>query len=46
MKSHGEPQWSRREKMKLNISDALLACTILVIFGGVAYVAIDLAMMF
>jgi len=25
--------------MKLNISDALLACTVFVIFGGVAYVA-------
>jgi hypothetical protein len=32
--------------MKLNLSDALLACTVFVIFGGVAYVAIDLVTMF
>jgi len=32
--------------MKLTISDAMLACTVFIIFGGVAYVAMDIAAMF
>lgn len=46
MKSTEEPQCWRRKDMKLNLSDAVFACTVIMALGGIAYVATTFAAMF